>query len=93
MWKPFSWPTFLRRLLRSERAPAERLGILEIESDDGCVGYGILRSDPDGFIEHQAADFLKGKDPVLTDEIWQQLLNRFGRRARREPPRRRPGGH
>ena len=62
-----------------EELRTERLGILELETDDGCVGYGILRSDPDGFIEHQAADFLKGKDPLLTDELWQQLLNRFVR--------------
>ncbi len=34
---------------RAAPAPA-RLGILEIETDDGCTGYGILRGDADGFI-------------------------------------------
>jgi L-alanine-DL-glutamate epimerase-like enolase superfamily enzyme len=64
------------------KAPADaRLGILEIETDDGCVGYGITRSGAGGFIEHQAADVLRGKNPVLTDEIWQELVVRFGRRG------------
>ena len=60
--------------------PPARLAILEIETDDGCIGYGFLRGDANGFIRHQAAAFLKDKNPLLTDELWQQLLLQFGGR-------------
>jgi L-alanine-DL-glutamate epimerase-like enolase superfamily enzyme len=37
-----------------------------------------MRGDAGGFIEHQAAPFLLGKNPLLTDEIWLAMLRKFG---------------
>ena len=53
------------------------VGILEIGTDDGLVGYGILRDDMDGFITHRAAEFLKGKNPLLTDQLWHEMFTQF----------------
>ena len=64
--------------LRNEPSSAS-VTIVEIETDDGIVGYGKAGESPAtvDFINHRAADFLKGQNPFLTEQIWGQMVREF----------------
>ncbi len=60
--------------------------IVEVETDDGIIGYGV--TDPGilpwsvvEFINRQAAPFLIDQDPILTERIWNQMLRTFNPRV------------
>ena len=59
--------------------------IVEVETDDGIVGYGATGSGLPWsiveFINKQAAPLLMGQDPMLTEYIWNQRFKRFNRRS------------
>ena len=48
-----------------------------VETDQGIKGYGLTRAaqrfGAREFINREAAPFLRGKNPVETERIWQQL--------------------
>jgi len=59
--------------------------IVEVETDDGIIGYGAtggaLPWSIVEFINRQAAPFLTGQDPMLTERIWNQMFWKFNQRA------------
>ena len=59
--------------------------IVEIETDEGIVGYGsagrILPWAVVEFINRQAAPFLIGQDPMLTERVWSKMFWTFNERA------------
>ncbi len=59
--------------------------IVEVETDDGITGYGVagnvLPWSIVEFINRQAAPFLTGQDPLLTERVWSQMFRRFNTRA------------
>ncbi len=56
-----------------------------VETDQGIKGYGLTRAaqrfGAREFIDREAAPFLRGKNPVETERIWQQLYKAFNPRA------------
>jgi L-alanine-DL-glutamate epimerase-like enolase superfamily enzyme len=56
-----------------------------VETDQGVTGYGLTRAaqrfGAREFINREAAPFLRGKNPVETERIWQQLYATFNPRA------------
>lgn len=61
------------------------LVFVEIETDQGITGYGMtgfsLHEAIQEFINVEAAPFLQGKDPLLTERIWDQMFWTFNQRA------------
>ena len=75
---PFTPPPFLKEPSRGNCV------VLEIETDNGIVGYGVtggLAHSVVAFINREAAPFLKGQDPMLTERIGSQMLRKFNQRA------------
>src|SRR5215471_5014971 len=56
-----------------------------VETDQGITGYGLTRAaqrfGAKEFINREAAPFLRGKNPVETERIWNQLYKTFNPRA------------
>jgi L-alanine-DL-glutamate epimerase-like enolase superfamily enzyme len=56
-----------------------------VETDQGVTGYGLTRAaqrfGAREFINREAGPFLRGKNPVETERIWQQLYKTFNPRA------------
>jgi L-rhamnonate dehydratase len=56
-----------------------------VETDQGITGYGLTRAaqrfGAREFINREVAPFLRGKNPVETERIWQQLLRAFNARV------------
>jgi L-alanine-DL-glutamate epimerase-like enolase superfamily enzyme len=56
-----------------------------VETDLGIAGYGLTRAaqrfGAREFINREVAPFLRGKNPLETERIWQQLLRSFNARA------------
>src|SRR5215475_3462506 len=56
-----------------------------VETDQGVTGYGLTRAaqrfGAREFINREAGPFLRGKNPVETERIWQQLFKAFNPRA------------
>ncbi len=56
-----------------------------VETDRGIAGYGLtrgsLRFGLREFINREVAPFLKGKNPLETERIWNQLLKQFNARV------------
>ncbi|HWX76098.1 MAG TPA: mandelate racemase/muconate lactonizing enzyme family protein [Candidatus Acidoferrales bacterium] len=56
-----------------------------VETDQGISGYGLTRAaqryGAKEFINREAAPFLRGKNPVETERIWNQLYKTFNPRA------------
>ena len=56
-----------------------------VETDQGINGYGLTRAaqrfGAREFINREAAPFLRGKNPVETERIWQQLYLTFNARG------------
>ena len=56
-----------------------------VETDQGITGYGLTRAaqrfGAREFINREAGPFLRGKNPVETERIWQQLYKAFNPRA------------
>ncbi len=58
--------------------------IVEIETDNGIIGYGLGGGMPWSimeFINRQAAPFLIGQDPILTERIGYQMFRKFNPRV------------
>ncbi len=59
--------------------------IVEVETDDGIIGYGITKDTLPWsiieFIHREAAPFLIGKDPMLTERIGYELFREFNERV------------
>ena len=72
--------------LRDEPSSAS-LTIVEIETEDGIVGYGKAGGGAStvDFINRRAAAFLKGQNPFLTERIWARMVREFAPRG--------PGAH
>ncbi len=62
-----------------------RVIIVEVETDDGIIGYGATGSPLPWsiveFINRQAAPFLIDQDPMLTERIGYQMLRKFNPRV------------
>ena len=58
---------------------------VEIKTDQGITGYGVtgysLHQPANDFINLELAPFLRGKDPLLTEGIWDQMFWTFNQRA------------
>jgi L-rhamnonate dehydratase len=58
---------------------------VEIDTDEGITGYGVtsqaLHSAIEAFINTEMAPFLQGKDPFLTERLWEQMFWTFNQRA------------
>jgi len=56
-----------------------------IETDDGIIGYGLTRGSQrfglKEFINREAGPFLRGKNPLETERIWNHLYKQFNPRA------------
>jgi L-alanine-DL-glutamate epimerase-like enolase superfamily enzyme len=56
-----------------------------VETDEGISGYGLTRGPArfalKEFINREAGPFLKGKNPLETERVWQLLLKQFNPRA------------
>ena len=55
--------------------------IVEIETNEGAVGYGISPGPAwpvAEFVNRVLSDFLHGKDPALVENIWLQMVRQFG---------------
>jgi L-rhamnonate dehydratase len=56
-----------------------------IETDQGVAGYGLTRSSQRyglrEFIRRELAPFLRGKNPLETERVWQQLYKTFNPRG------------
>jgi L-alanine-DL-glutamate epimerase-like enolase superfamily enzyme len=56
-----------------------------VETDQGVTGYGLTRGSQrfavKEFINREIAPFLKGKNPLETERIWNQLYRNFNPRA------------
>ena len=56
-----------------------------VETDNGATGFGLTRSSQRfavrEFINREAAPFLRGKNPLETERIWNQLWSQFNPRA------------
>ncbi len=56
-----------------------------VETDQGVSGYGLTRGAQRygmrEFINREVAPFLRGKNPLETERIWNQLLKQFNPRA------------
>jgi L-rhamnonate dehydratase len=56
-----------------------------VETDLGVTGYGLTRGSQRyglrEFINREAAPFLRGKNPLETERIWNQLYKQFNPRA------------
>src|ERR671919_649146 len=56
-----------------------------VETDLGITGYGLTRGSQRfgvaEFINREAAPFLRGKNPLETERIWNQLYKQFNPRA------------
>ena len=56
-----------------------------IETDDGITGYGLTRGAQrfglKEFINREAGPFLRGKNPLESERIWNQLYKQFNPRA------------
>jgi len=65
--------------LRDEPSSAS-VTIVEIETDDGLIGYGKAGESTAivDFINNRAGEFLKGKNPFLTDFLWNEMVNTLG---------------
>ncbi len=59
--------------------------VVEIETDSGIIGYGATGGgffwSTVEFINREAAFFLMGQDPMLTERIWSQMFRKFNQRA------------
>jgi L-alanine-DL-glutamate epimerase-like enolase superfamily enzyme len=58
---------------------------VEVDTDRGITGYGMtgfsIQSAIAAFINQEAAGFLRGKDPILTERIWHEMFWTFNQRA------------
>jgi L-alanine-DL-glutamate epimerase-like enolase superfamily enzyme len=54
--------------------------IVEVETDDGLIGYGKAGESAASveLINGRLADFLVGEDPMLTEQIWNRMVQTFG---------------
>jgi L-alanine-DL-glutamate epimerase-like enolase superfamily enzyme len=56
-----------------------------VETDDGVTGYGLTRGPSrlgmKEFINRELGPFLKGKNPLETERVWQLLLKQFNPRS------------
>ena len=56
-----------------------------IETDEGIIGYGLTRGSQrfglKEFINREAGPFLRGKNPLESERIWNQLYKHFNPRA------------
>jgi len=56
-----------------------------VETDKGATGYGLTRGSQRfgirEFINREAAPFLRGKNPLETERVWNQLYKQFNPRA------------
>jgi L-alanine-DL-glutamate epimerase-like enolase superfamily enzyme len=56
-----------------------------VETDQGAIGYGLTRGSQrfgiKEFINREAAPFLRGKNPLETERVWNQLYKHFNPRA------------
>ena len=56
-----------------------------VETDQGVTGYGLTRAaqrhGAKEFINREAAPFLRGKNPLETERVWQQLYKQFNPRG------------
>jgi L-rhamnonate dehydratase len=56
-----------------------------VETDEGLTGYGLTRGSQRygvrEFINREVAPFLRGRNPVETERIWQQLYQTFNPRS------------
>ena len=56
-----------------------------VETDRGVIGYGLTRGSQrfgiKEFINREAAPFLRGKNPLETERVWNQLYKQFNPRA------------
>jgi len=56
-----------------------------VETDEGVTGNGLTRGSArfgmKEFINREVAPFLKGKNPLETERVWQSLLKQFNPRA------------
>jgi L-rhamnonate dehydratase len=59
--------------------------VAAIETDHGVTGYGLTRSSQRyglrEFIRRELAPFLRGKNPLETERVWQQLYKTFNPRG------------
>ncbi len=56
-----------------------------VQTDQGITGYGLTRAaqrhGAKEFINREAAPFLRGKNPLETERVWQQLYKQFNPRG------------
>jgi L-rhamnonate dehydratase len=56
-----------------------------VETDQGVTGYGLTRAaqrhGAKEFINREVAPFLRGKNPLETERVWQQLYKQFNPRG------------
>ena len=56
-----------------------------VETDEGATGFGLTRAAQRfgvrEFINREAAPFLRGKNPLETERIWNELWSQFNSRA------------
>ena len=56
-----------------------------VETDQGVAGYGLTRAaqrhGAKEFINREVAPFLRGKNPLETERVWQQLYKQFNPRG------------
>jgi L-rhamnonate dehydratase len=56
-----------------------------VETDTGIIGYGLTRGSQrfamKEFINREAGPFLKDKNPLETERVWNQLLKQFNARV------------
>jgi L-rhamnonate dehydratase len=59
--------------------------IVEIETDDGLIGYGMaggpLLTSIAAFVNTEGREFLLGQDPLLNERIWQQMFRTYNQRC------------
>ena len=71
--------------LLNEPSRISFLVIVEIETDNGIIGYGVtggwLPSPVKEFINREVAPFLIGEDPLRTERVWNRMFWEFNQRA------------
>lgn len=57
----------------------------QVDTDEGVTGYGLTRGSQrfaiKEFINREIAPFLRGKNPLETERVWNQLYKQFNPRA------------
>ncbi|HEX9017187.1 MAG TPA: mandelate racemase/muconate lactonizing enzyme family protein [Chloroflexota bacterium] len=58
---------------------------VRVETDEGITGFGmtsqILRFSVKEFVNRELAPFLKGRDPLDTERLWNEMYTRFNQRG------------